>query len=324
VSGSKARSVILDHCSLSWATDEVLGVWQGVENVTIQSSIIAEGLHKSVHPKGPHSKGALVGGGATNVTFYRNLFAHNLDRNPWVKADEGTASRNATGTTALFQVVNNVIYNGADGIRVGAAAGALWAPFPGKTVANVVGNYYKPGPVTDKRWHEILVGRKTSIYVKGNLGTWRTNNTMDSWASVGLNWNDADKKAAPGTAAPASLYRASSPFPAPALPESTAVDAYAQLLQNVGAMKPVQDAVDARIIANVRSGSGGTVIDNPSQVGGWPMLRGGVAPVDLDNDGMSDSWERLNRLNPADPADRNGDLDGDGYTNLEEYLNELA
>ena len=68
----------------------------------------------------------------------------------------------------------------------------------------------------------------------------------------------------------------------------------------------------------------GEVIDDPSEVGGWPRLASGTPPVDSDHDGMPDAWERELGLDPEDPADRNGDVAGNGYTNLENYLNELA
>ena len=68
----------------------------------------------------------------------------------------------------------------------------------------------------------------------------------------------------------------------------------------------------------------GKIIDDPKQVGGWPNLARGTAPADSDRDGMSDAWERQHGFNPNNASDRNGDADNDGYTNLEEYLNELA
>ena len=68
----------------------------------------------------------------------------------------------------------------------------------------------------------------------------------------------------------------------------------------------------------------GEVIDDPSEVGGWPTLASGTPPLDTDRDGMPDAWESRLGLDPHDPADRNGDVTGNGYTNLEDYLNELA
>ena len=85
-------------------------------------------------------------------------------------------------------------------------------------------------------------------------------------------------------------------------------------------MLPKRDAVDARVVNEVKTGKG-KIIDDEDEVGGWPELKSAPLPVDLDQDGMPDDWEKRNGLNAGDPADGNADADGDGYTNLEEYLN---
>ena len=77
------HDIIVDHCSFSWATDEVVNTWNDVHDITIQWSIISEGLNDSTHPKGPHSKGMLIGSeGAERISVHHNLFAHNRKRNP--------------------------------------------------------------------------------------------------------------------------------------------------------------------------------------------------------------------------------------------------
>jgi pectate lyase len=113
------------------------------------------------------------------------------------------------------------------------------------------------------------------------------------------------------------------PFAAPPVPTTSAGQAYEEVLMQAGATLPARDPVDVRIVAEVRARSG-TIIDHPDQVGGWPRLARGTPPADRDRDGMADDWERVRGLDPTDPEDRNGDLDGDGYTNLEAYLNQLA
>jgi hypothetical protein len=65
------------------------------------------------------------------------------------------------------------------------------------------------------------------------------------------------------------------------------------------------------------------LIDTVSEVGGWPESRSDVPEPDQDGDGMPDAWEMARDLNPDDPEDGKLDPDGDGYTNLEEYLNGL-
>ena len=86
---------------------------------------------------------------------------------------------------------------------------------------------------------------------------------------------------------------------------------------------PKRDAVDVRLIQEIKAGKG-KHIDNPDEVGGYPKLAGGPAPADTDHDGMPDAWERSHGLNPQDPSDGPKDRDGDGYTNVEEYLNSLV
>jgi hypothetical protein len=99
--------------------------------------------------------------------------------------------------------------------------------------------------------------------------------------------------------------------------------AYEDVLRSVGASLPRRDSVDARIVREVRLRTG-SLIDSQQQVGGWPFLRSQPAPADTDNDGMPDSWERRHQLNPTNSADGAADRNGDGYTNLEEYLNGIG
>ena len=84
-----------------------------------------------------------------------------------------------------------------------------------------------------------------------------------------------------------------------------------------------RDAVDERVVANVRNRTG-RLINSQDEVGGWPALKSTAAPKDSDRDGMPDSWETSHGLNPSDPADGPTDRDNDGYTNLEEYINSLV
>jgi hypothetical protein len=95
------------------------------------------------------------------------------------------------------------------------------------------------------------------------------------------------------------------------------------VLATVGASLPARDAVDSRIVAQVRNRKG-AIIDSQTQVGSWPEYRPGEPRKDSDADGMPDAWEGSHKLNPNDPADAGQDRDGDGYTNIEEYLNGLG
>ena len=121
----------------------------------------------------------------------------------------------------------------------------------------------------------------------------------------------------------AQVRTVEAPFAAPAVKTVAAPAVLELVLATVGASLPARDAVDARLVEHVRTRTG-TLIDSQRQVGGWPRLRAGMAPLDTDNDGMPDEWEKRRGLDPRNPADAAGDANGDGYPNLEEYLNELA
>ena len=112
------------------------------------------------------------------------------------------------------------------------------------------------------------------------------------------------------------------PFSAEPVKTGNAQSAYAAVLQTVGASLPRRDAVDRRIVAEVRQRKG-SIIDSQEQVGGWPVLNSKAPPVDSDNDGIPDTWERRYGLNPHDAADGSTDRNNDGYTNIEEYLNQI-
>lgn len=101
-----------------------------------------------------------------------------------------------------------------------------------------------------------------------------------------------------------------------------AVEALERVLSRAGATRPQRDPVDTRVILDVRNRTG-RIIDSPKEVGGYPRLAGGEPPADTDHDGMPDDWERQKGLDPGDPSDGSKDRDGDGYTNIEEYLHSL-
>jgi hypothetical protein len=120
------------------------------------------------------------------------------------------------------------------------------------------------------------------------------------------------------------FVKADQPFAVPYTIETeNAEEAYKKVILHAGASLPKRDSVDIRVMAQVVNGTG-KIIKRQSEVGGYPELKSIPAPIDSDKDGMPDSWEIENRLNPNDPADRNGDNNKDGYTNLENYINSLV
>jgi pectate lyase len=278
------RNIIIDQCSISWAVDETVSFYGSrARNLTISNSIIAEGLDRSIHPKGPHSKGLQIGPGVTNVTVYNNLHAHNVERNPRIQ-----------GTNVEF--INNVVYNRQKwDLDIGGASNSHQVV--------VIGNHFKRGPNYSQNPYPISLRSTTAagtrVYSHDNIG--------EGYAAGNL----CDRS---------QFLVTTRPFGPTGVRIRSARDAYNWVLANAGANPKNPDPVDARVIANARAGNG-RIIDRISQVGGFPNLARGTAPVDSDGDGMPDSWEIARGLNPNNPADANGDRNGDGFTNIEEYIN---
>ncbi len=288
-----SQNVMIDHCSTSWAIDETLSASSaGSNDVTVQWCFITESLHDSYHPKGPHGMGSLL---RTNgdVTFHHNLYAHHNARSP----RPGTYGEDRS---ILLDFRNNVIYNW------GAVAGYSAAD---PVRMNYVGNYLKPGPSSRKRETAFQVGGETTvIFAKDNLLIAEDARSAGGWELI-ADGNDTN--------------RADEPFPTGPIHTESPDTAMRSVLAHGGASLPQRDSADARIVAEFKNGTG-TIIDSQTAVGGWPTLESGTAPADSDKDGMPDRWESERGLDAADGTDHSGDRDGDGYTNLEEYLNGLA
>jgi hypothetical protein len=276
--------IMIDHCSISWAVDENISVWHGgIRDITISNTIISEALYNSIHPKGPHSMGAIIGPDISNVTFFGNLFAHNNERNPRLQGSN-------------TEVINNVVYNrGKWDIDIGGGSK------PQNIV--VVGNHFKRGPSYISNAFPISMRNYTvagtRVYAKDNIGNSYTSGSLCDTPSFLVN---------------------SSPFTSSGVPVKSASTVFDWVLANAGANPANPDPVDARVIKETRNGTGRR-IDKVSDVGGWPVLAAGTPPVDSDGDGMPDSWEAARGLNPNYSGDANSDHNNDGYTNIEEYIN---
>jgi pectate lyase len=300
------RNIIIDHCSVSWTVDEAMNTWHGARDLTVQWCVIAEPLNRSVHPKGAHGYGASWGG--ENISYHHNLFAHATARTPSVAGQ-------ARERTVLMDHRNSVIYN--------------WEhrSCDGKPVSiNVVNNYYKPGPATLPAVRRRIARIDDTRAAYGYDSVWHiAGNVVEGFPAVSAdNW--AGGIDLEGDSSPARNRRAE-PFPVAPVTTQSAPEAYALVLAGAGATRPRRDAVDARVIADTRRGGatfGNGIIDLPGQVGGWPELRSAPAPTDTDGDGMPDDWERNQRLDPRDPADRHSLRLDPLYPALEVYLSELA
>jgi len=294
-----AHHVVIDHISMSWSEDETISTWYGAHDVTISWSIISEALNRSRHRKKTHSAGLLIGDGSYNVSVHHCLLAHIDSRNPLI----------SKGGTHDF--VNNVVYNWG-------VLGAEVTDYDSNSFLNFVANVFLPGPSTQSAPYEILIDLEPGtpkIYVKDNIGPRRHDSSVDDWAVVKYGWDQQPR-------AP-EQYRSNSPFAVPPVTTTSADDAFEQVLASSGATMPVRDGVDARIAGDVRNKTG-AIIDSPAQVGGYPQLAPGTPPSDSDHDSMPDDWEKQKGLDPNNSADANNDLDGDGYTNIEQYLHSLS
>jgi len=300
--GESAYNVIIDHCSISWSIDENIGIWDNARNITIQYSIISEGLQHSRHKKGPHSMGVLIGHEATNISMHHNILAHNNDRNPLVNGN------------TILDFRNNLIYGaGTRATSFGINAGTDVR----SQKVNYVGNIVIPGPKS-RYPHPITLKPENievlQLFLKDNI--WES---PDQSEKSGLSTSDVGLAEKNSTTNIKDMILSNDPFDAPGVRTLSARNAYNFVLKNAGANIPARDAVDGRIISQIKNKTG-RVINTQNQVGGWPVFNEGIAPLDKDGDGMNDYWEEQNGFNP-NIADGNLDRDEDGYTNLEEYLN---
>lgn len=296
------KNLIIDHCTFTWGVDEVFSIYPN-ENVTVQWSLFGEALDNSVHSKGRHGLGGIWGSGAS---YHHNLIMSNNDRNPRFMSYAGPPYP----ADRVLDFRNNVIYNwNLHSITYGHGLNF-----------NVVNNYLKWGPDTraDKKSVILAAIRDSTYHLQGNYVDDAPTVTADN--SLGILYPSAGVINL--TASPTEIPRTPG-YPATTIATDDAVTAYSRVLDQVGATLPKRDASDARMIASARNRTG-TIIDSQSEVGGYPVLVGGVAPVDSDHDGMPDAWEIANGLDPFDPDDRNDDMTGDGYTNLEKYLNAIV
>ena len=292
----KVYNVIVDRSSFSWATDEVVSLYNDAHNITIQWSIIAEGLNCSTHVEDNqqqcHSMGLLLSSqDQRNISVHHNLLAHNKRRNPLVK------------TTGVVDIVNNVVYNsgfGENSFSPTHVRGDYGIP-----LVNYINNYFKPGVDTDSSsWFIDTKHEPVEIYIEGNV---------------------VPKK----VMHPKSLkWVVQNPHSAVRVTTASAQEAYDRVLAQAGSSRGLnpdgtfflrRDGIDARIIEDVRQGTG-SIIDDPSEVGGWLKLESGTPYQDTDLDGMPDRYEQLYGFNPT-LLDGTKDADRDGYTNVEEFLN---
>lgn len=333
--GREHKNIIIDHCSMSFSTDECASFYDNTD-FTMQWCFIAESLKASTHVKGNHGYGGIWGG--KNASFHHNILAHHDSRNPRMCGSR--YSNRADLENVDFR--NNVIYNWGNTNSGYAGEGGSY---------NFVNNYYKPGPATkssivarifqpnaDDGTNQQPKGVWGTFYVAGNYidGTAPYDNVSSGADKIAAtnadNWNGIHPNTKNGDL-PTDGIKSSVEFSAGDVTTHTALKAYEKVVAYAGASFR-RDAQDARIAEEIRNGNytyiGSStglcgIIDKTSDVGGWSELLSTDAPIDSDEDGMPDSWEILNNLNPDDESDA-AELwhDGTGYTALEVYLHSIV
>ena len=329
---SSCDHTIIDHCSVSWATDEGLSS-RSASNITFQWNIIGESLHDSVHyDAGDRGSGTETHAFAASIggyvgSFHHNLLINNTGRN-WSLA--GAMEQDGVTYGGALDIRNNVVYNWRDRTTDG---GARFVQF--------VNNYYKAGAESNTSLHlvsvdgnELNTGDMQKLYASGNMKVAQNGQTL-----IGANvdeWSSGKAKSG-GKNSTNDTVRSNSPWFEPYVNTQSAEDAYRSVIASVGANYPKWDYIDSRYISEVTNGkytyTGSKqklkgIIDSQNDAGGYPNssnFKGGTAPADTDGDGMPDAWESAHGLNPNDAKDGAiVSLSGDDYTNLEMYLNELA
>lgn len=331
IEGEDRKNIVIDHCSISWGTDECASFY-GNENFTMQYCIISEGLgyYNTSEGKREHRYGGLWGG--KNATFHHNLLAHHESRMPRLDHDYVSYLRGPV------DIVNNVIYNWSSTSTYGGESTSCRGANDNNNYRkyNLVNNYYKPGPNTSSKenmcqpWstecenccknsknsedHKCLV--PAHFYISGNYVNGQAN----------FDWQGVKKQGEESLSAEdfKNKIKSNSRFPMNEIhAQESAEDAYNSVLEKAGACL-YRDEIDTRIINEVETGTGSLVgnIENYEEI--YPELPTGTAPTDTDKDGMPDEWETKHGLNPSDKADRRYTTIDGARTNLDFYLDELV
>lgn len=293
------ENIIIDHCTMSWSTDEC-ATFYGNKNFTLQWCLISESLRKSVHVKGNHGYGGIWGG--DGASFHHNLLAHHDSRNPRF------CHPGITSVAGVIDFRNNVIYNWGKNSAYGGNTRTI----------NMINNYFKPGPATEKNRSRIFqpYAPYGKFYVEGNYVDGDPKVTSSNWRGV-----------KPKGEVRVDTLILWSPLPYEEVSTQPAEQAYKLVLEKAGASL-VRDKIDERIVKEVEKGiytyGDKGLIDSQEQVGGFlKIVSQTSAELDSDNDGMPDIWEVNNNLNPKDPSDAAMYNLNKQYTNIEVYINSL-
>ncbi|GEM_PF-5722442 len=320
----RGHNILFDHISATWATDEGMSAsgprdvepFESSYNVTFSHSLIAESLEDSTHANGLHSMGSLIHDHVRSIAILGCLYASNMDRNPYFKAE----------TTAMF--ANNLIYNpGERAIQYGYTP-SEHSSTPDDAHLTVVGNHYRQGPDSQNGLALVRITQSSvgDIYLDDNIAQAQNGSSLPVISNASF----------PQRAEPLIW-----PEGFAAMPASETWD---YVLANAGARPSEANAIDARIRNTVRNNTG-SILDSQTEVGGYPSLiptshsltvpSGGADAVESWLQEWSARWEAspkqaFRRRHFTVPegwnADISGDLadpEGDGRSNLLEYVQGL-
>jgi hypothetical protein len=354
IGGNPVGNIMIDHVSASWGLDENMSIYRHMYedgtgkkadkyptvNITIQNSIFSEALDTW-----NHAFGSTLGG--ENCSFMRNLWANNAGRNPSI------------GWNGIFNFANNVVFNwvhrsmdGGDYTAKFNVINNYYKPGPATPMDKPVSHrILKP----ESGRSDLDRREFGQAFVSGNIVEGYEEVTKDNW-NGGVQFEDVPDPEHPYTEVllvnDISKYKddvkVNHPMAMPYMKLMSTPDAYEYVLDNAGATLPRRDPVDQRISRVVRTGKieyaenvdlegipqfehrrlpkdsykiG--IITDISQVGGYPEYKGD-SYKDSDNDGMPDKWEEKYAdlgMDPNDASDAVEDCNGDGYTNIEKYIN---
>lgn len=318
---NRKKNIIIDHLSTFWGVDETMDSGSFSDNITIQWTIIAEGLHASIYTNNGkkenwnsygtidnkavwrHSRGVMITENSHNISLHHNLIFNNYKRNPLIQSSD-------------VDFVNNVVVN--------YQYQGYVQPFKGKVEANFIGNYFRSyihnrPPIRVFDYNRGYDGN-SSIYYKDNYDSVFRPSSTQAETDIRILHINKKKIDLDG-----HVSDREKPFPFLSVHTQPVHIAYTLVLENVGTNYPKRDSVDQRVISFIKSGKAPKeFVNHPKDVGGWAKLPSRTFSCDSDHDGIPDKWEKKHGLNPHNILDGNEKgLSSLGYTNLEIYLNSL-
>jgi hypothetical protein len=313
---ANGSNMIFDHLSVTWGMDEVFSInWDNngnnPDNITIQNSILGQGLHKVNHSAG----GLIQPSKGGKVSLIKNLYSSNKTRNPKVKG--------------INEFVNNVVYNWGNygnkyGHKESGEAYIMGGGSAGESFVNIINNYFISGPSTQNN----LV----TPFNRGNsnFNLFASGNYFDNNKDGVLNGKEVPLNSTGYPTEDTNSFQ-SQPYDYPAkTPTLTAEQAFKYVIDHVGASFPKRDQVDSKIISDLKTvGKEGIYVYTETDLGfvnnGVGNIKSTTALLDSDGDGIPDTWEVENGLNKNNKADAlQFSSKSPGYFNIEVYINSIV